>query len=375
MIVDLDSHLRENYFMDEMFKLEGPFAEYTPERIVDGPPPDRKFRSNIPAGPSGSRGYNHSYMYDPKANWRGGEIAARQVIGWDMAKRVEANARESLDRQLIFPTGIWQPTMTEGPLGAALAHAYNTWVHGFTAEYSDQLWPVALMPAGAPEAMPAELRRCVQELGFKAAHLVCFHGEKNLDDPAFFPFYEAAQELDVPLFCHPNGQQGFITQRFDKGEHNNFLSMHVLGRPTNCTQALVALVCGGVFERFPRLKVAFFECTAEWPLYWMHRMDDDWEWLKDNQERHMPIPLSMTPSEYVKRNCYVTMEADEHPSVMALSIEELGVEHILMATDMPHFDSEFPHTVSTLQERSDLTPKQKELILGGNAERLLNLSN
>lgn len=87
----------------------------------------------------------------------------------------------------------------------------------------------------------------------------------------------------------------------------------------------------------------------------------------------MPIPLSMTPSEYVKRNCYVTMEADEHPSVLALSLEELGVEHILMATDMPHFDSEFPHTVSTLQERSDLTPKQKELILGGNAARLLNL--
>src|SRR5437773_4223789 len=104
----------------------------------------------------------------------------------------------------------------------------------------------------------------------------------------------------------------------------------------------------------------------------MHRMDDDWEWIKDDQERHMPIPLSMTPSEYVKRNCYVTMEADEHPSVMALSLAELGAEHILMATDMPHYDSEFPHTVSTIKERSDLSEKQKELILGGNAERILN---
>jgi hypothetical protein len=149
--------------------------------------------------------------------------------------------------------------------------------------------------------------------------------------------------------------------------------MHTLGRPTNCTQALVALVAGGVFEKFPRLKVVFFECTAEWPLYWMHRMDDDWEWIKDDQERHMPIPLSMTPSEYIKRNCYVTMEADEHPSVLAISMEELGVEHIMMATDMPHYDSEFPDTVSTIQNRSDLTPAQKELILGGNAQRILNL--
>ncbi|MPZ13861.1 MAG: amidohydrolase family protein [Chloroflexi bacterium] len=373
MIVDLDSHLRENYFLDEMFKLDEPFAEYTPQRVVDGPPPDRRFQSRIARGPSALRGYNHSYMYDPQANWKDGVIAARQVVGWDMGKRVEAMAHESLDKQLVFPTGIWAPTMIEGSLGAALARSYNTWVRGFTQQHADQLLPVALMPAGCPEEMPNELRRCVHELGFKAVHLVCYQGERNLDDPSFFPLYEAAQELDVPLFCHPNGQQGFITQRFDKGERNNFLSMHVLGRPTNCTQALVALVCGGVFEKFPGLKVAFFECTAEWPLYWMHRMDDDWEWLKDDQERHMPIPLTMAPSEYVKRNCYVTLEADEHPDVLALSLEEFGAEHILMATDMPHFDSEYPHTVSTIRERADLTPTQKDLILGENARQLLNL--
>lgn len=373
MIIDLDSHLRENYFADEMFKLEGEFAEYTPERIVDGPPPERRFKSKLPGGPSGSRGYNHSYMYDPEVGWRGGEIAARQVAGWDMARRVEINAHESLDKQFIFPTGIWGPTMTSGPLGAALAHAYNTWVRAFTKDFADQLYPVALMPAGHPEAMPGELRRCVNELGLKAAHLVCYNGERNLDHPSFFPFYEAAQELDVPLFCHPNGQQGFITERFDKGEANNFLSMHVLGRPTNCTQALVGLVCGGVLERFPRLKVAFFEVTAEFPLYWMHRMDDDFEWLKDDQARHVQIPLSMPPSEYVKRNCYFTLEADEHAGVLGQAIEEYGVEHILMATDLPHFDSEYPNTVQKLQSRSDLSATQKAMILGGNAQKLCNL--
>ena len=62
-----------------------------------------------------------------------------------------------------------------------------------------------------------------------------------------------------------------------------------------------------------------------------------------------------------------------HADLQALSIEELGIEHIMMATDMPHFDSEYPHTVSTIQQRSDLTAKQKALILGENAQRLLNL--
>ncbi len=373
MIIDTDSHLRENYYLDEMYKLEEPFAELTPKRVVDGPPPQRKFESQLTPGPSGSRGYNHSYMYDPGAGWRGGEIAERQVTGWDMGERVEANSLENLDKQFIFPTSMWPPTQTEGPLGAAIARAYNNWVTNFVRDYRDQLYPVALMPAGAPDAMPGELRRCVNELGLKAAHLVCYAGDRNMDDPSFHPFYEAAQELDVPLFCHPNGQQGFITQRFDKGEANNFLAMHTLGRPTNCTQALVALVAGGVFEKFPRLKVAFFECTAEWPLYWMHRMDDDFEWIKDDQKKHMPIPLSMPPSEYIKRNCYVTMEADEHPTVFAISLDEIGADHIMMATDMPHFDSEFPHTVATIQNRKDLSVEQKELILGGNAQRILHI--
>src|SRR5207244_183224 len=90
--------------------------------------------------------------------------------------------------------------------------------------------------------------------------------------------------------------------RFD-----NFYKTHVLGRPTNCSAALVALVLGGVLEKFPRLKIVFFECSAEWILYWMHRMDDDWEWARDFPQ--ISGMLKMAPSEYIKRNCYVTCEA------------------------------------------------------------------
>ena len=220
-----------------------------------------------------------------------------------------------------------------------------------------------MAPAGCPEEMASELRRCVKELGFKVSHLVPYIGRRNLDHPAFYPYYQAAEELGVPLFCHPNSN-GELTDRFD-----NFFKTHVLGRVMNCTPALVALVLGGVFEKFPKLKVAFFECSAEWPLYWMHRMDDDWEWAKDFPQ--VSGDLKMAPSEYVKRNCYFTCEADEGD--MTQSLKEVGEDHILMATDYPHFDSEFPHTVSGIRERKDLSAKQKDKILGENAAKLLNL--
>ena len=63
--------------------------------------------------------------------------------------------------------------------------------------------------------MANELRRCVKDLGCKAAHLVSYTKDRQMDDPVFFPFYEAAQELDIPLFCHPStlGDIGTLINR------------------------------------------------------------------------------------------------------------------------------------------------------------------
>jgi len=81
--------------------------------------------------------------------------------------------------------------------------------------------------------------------------------------------------------------------------------------------------------------------------------------------------LKMAPSEYIRRNCYVTCEADE--ADLKRPIAELGEDRILMASDYPHFDSEYPHTVSTIRARKDLSDRQKDKILGGNAAHLLQL--
>jgi len=365
MIVDLDSHLREEYFLDEVYKLEGPLAAHSPRRVNDGQYQYARFEHqlNTESRTSGPI-FSHPYIYDPAEKWDGGAVAARQVGGYDMERRVEDASREGIDHQMLFPTRIMIPSQNEGELGAALARSYNNWAANLVRGREDRLWPVAIAPAGHPPAMADELRRCVKELGFKAGHLAVYTQERNLNDPAFFPYYEAAQELNVPLFAHPNSL-GALTDRFD-----SFFAQHVLGRPLNCVAALVALVCGGVFERYPRLRVCFFECSAEFPLYWMHRMDEDYDWARKDR-RSRSADLSMPPSEYVKRNCYFTCEADEQR--LGDSLEEVPEDHILMATDYPHFDSEWPHTVGGIRERSDITARQKDMILGENAAALLNL--
>lgn len=362
MIIDLDSHLREEYFLDQVYRLDEPYASFTPRRIGDGQYQHARFEHQLyPWDTSVSRHFTHSLVYDPDANWRGGDVARRQQGGWDMAYRLRDIEKERVDLQFLFPTRIQLATTYPGPLGVALAQSYNNWVRHLVEGYETRLAPVAMMPAANPDRMPDELTRAVKELGFRAAHLVPYVGDRNLDDPAFDPFFATAQALNVPLFCHPNSE-GHLINRFD-----NFFAMHVLGRPLNCTAALVGLVIGGVFERFPNLRVVFFECSAEWILYWMHRMDDDYRNLRDD----FAPRISMRPSEYIRRNCYVTCEADEKN--LGLALKEIGETHVLMATDYPHFDSEYPETVSGIEERTDITSRQKELILGGNAQALLGI--
>jgi predicted TIM-barrel fold metal-dependent hydrolase len=209
-IIDLDSHLRDGWLLDDIYQLEEPFKQYTPKRIGDGQYFYSKFEHQLSpmedpvANANFKKPITHQVFYNPEANRRGNEVMRWQQGGYDMEYRMKDNAREGVDLQLIFPTQIDIPSQNPGALGAAVSRCYNNWVYKLVAGYRDQLFPVAMMPAGCPEEMPNELRRCVKELGSKAAHLVSYTKDKQMDDPAFFPLYEAAQELDIPLFCHPS---------------------------------------------------------------------------------------------------------------------------------------------------------------------------
>src|SRR5579875_2049147 len=357
-VFDMDSHLREAYVMDEAFALEGEFAQYRPVRLNDEIGFKAKFKHDLRPFPKRvNESFDHDFVYDPDVNWLGGEVARRQQGGIDMELRLRDNEREGIDVQFMFPS------MNEGPLGAALCRAYNNWTYRLAKNSEGRLRPVAVLPWAYPEGMVAELERCVNELGFHAVFFMeTATTEKTkltIDNPVYHPFYEAAQRLDVPLMLHPNSQGDLINL------YDNFYAMHVLGRPLNCAAGLVALTIGGIFEKFPKLRVAFFECSAEWILYWMHRMDDDYR----KMQYGMAPKIAKTPSEYVKEHCWVTCEADERD--LRYVIENFSEDRILLASDYPHFDSEYPGTVRELRERTDITPLQKEKILTHNAVAFL----
>ena len=137
MVVDLDSHLREGYFLDEVYRLDGPYAKYTPVKVTGGRDHRTHFLHSLEVGDARARAiFRHPYMYDPKYD---PEVAERQIGGYDMERRLVDIRKEGIHKQIIFPTGIGIPTVNAGGLGLALCRAYNDWVAGLVKGYEDIL--------------------------------------------------------------------------------------------------------------------------------------------------------------------------------------------------------------------------------------------
>jgi uncharacterized protein len=126
--------------------------------------------------------------------------------------------------------------------------------------------------------------------------------------------------------------------------------------------AIASMTTGGVLERHPKLRCAFLEETAGW-RYWPWRLDDQWEKFGPGCEHH----LSVLPSEYFKRQCYIALDVDEEPAVDV--VNNMGAEYFVVSSDYPHSDGAFPDAMKEFFGMP-LNSEQRRKILWENCARL-----
>jgi predicted TIM-barrel fold metal-dependent hydrolase len=149
--------------------------------------------------------------------------------------------------------------------------------------------------------------------------------------------------------------------RFD-----SFFFQHIVSHPFEQQLTCLSLLAGGVLERFPRLQIAFMESGTGWLPYWLDRMDEHYEHLG-----WMVPEITMLPSEYFRRQCFISSEAgDAH---VARTAERIGADRILFASDFPHYDAVFPGAVEAFVSQAGLDHETRRAILGKNVARLLRL--
>jgi predicted TIM-barrel fold metal-dependent hydrolase len=171
-----------------------------------------------------------------------------------------------IESTVLYPTAGLAFSMIQDPTWAVpLARAYNNWFTDKFHRVSPQrLRAVALVPIQDVAEAVKELRRAVTELGMVGAVIGANGAElgtrKPLGDPSFWPLYEEAERLDVPVALHgaPSASLGI-------NFFHRFAQTHALEHPIAQIIQLTSMVMEGVFERFPKLRVAYLEAgiTAE----------------------------------------------------------------------------------------------------------------
>ena len=262
------------------------------------------------------------------------EISIRKTMTAE--NRIKVLDQERIAAAVLFPSAaLVAPYVGDVALGQAFVRAYNDWITDYVKPYRDRMFPVAPLALADVDWAIREAKRAVKQ----GAVAVCVRPNpeqgRNLDDPAYDRLYAAIQDLGVPLIVHeatgaPNTVGG---DRYGIHLPQRYAFNHAISHSFEQMFAALSLICGGVLERFPRLKVGFFEAGCSWVPYWIARLDD--HFAHRILGRYMPIKLR--PSEYFERQCAVT--CDPHDESVSLAVEGIGAHRILFATDYPHFDS------------------------------------
>jgi predicted TIM-barrel fold metal-dependent hydrolase len=297
---------------------------------------------------------------------------AAYARGFDAVAQLADMDIEGVDLAFLYPSyGLFATASNalDPMIAAATCRAYNNWLADFCSGDRERLHGVGMIALQDPDAAAAEVLRVHDDLGFRAvfARPNPIAG-RNLDDPAYEPVWKALSERRMTIGLHEGGMPPLPQAGSDR--LSNAEQKHICSHPMEQMVAAVSLIYGGVLERFPGLQVAFLEAGCGWVPFWLERMDDHYE-KGLARDFGAANDLTVPPSEYFARQCYVSADADE--AMLAPVIELLGDERIVFSTDYPHPDSKYPHAVESFLALPGVSDDSKRRILWDNALALYGM--
>jgi predicted TIM-barrel fold metal-dependent hydrolase len=282
--------------------------------------------------------------------------------------RIKVLDKERIWAALMFPSGALSVQYACDPdLGHAITSSYTDWITDYVADFKDRLFYAAPLTL---HDIPWAVREAERALRKGARAIVVRPNPcagRTWDDPAYDALYAAVQDLGVPLVFHettgdPNTA---AADRYGIRNSARYAFNHIISHSFEQMFAAMSVICGGVLERFPRLKVMFAEAGCGWVPYWLRRLDGHYE----HRVLGKQMPIKMKPSEYFRRQCYVTCEPDDE--TVPFAIEVVGAERVVFSTDYPHFDSAGGAVDSFLE--IPIKEEDRRRILWDNAAQLFGI--
>ena len=274
----------------------------------------------------------------------------------DVEGRLKEMTKWDIDMQVLSVT-FHGALVQDRAAASELTQLANDVVAQAARNHPDRFRALLAMPLQFPELAVQELDRFTGQPEVVGVILAGSAGGRQLNDPAFMPFYAELEHRGLPFLLHPISPPGLDCML----ELN---LANVVGFMFETTLAAVRMVYAGVFERYPRLQMIFPHLGGLAP-YLMGRLQWGYERFPVCSEK-----ISAPPEAYFKRFYYDTVCRNVPALRMALSM--FGVGHIMFGTDIPLRED------IELQRRDiealDLTAAELDDIYAGNAARLLGIS-
>jgi predicted TIM-barrel fold metal-dependent hydrolase len=333
-IISADSHIAEP---EDLFttRMPGHFGDRIPHVIIEGEK----------AGWCAGDFLMSPYMGVPLTAWGGN----------DPDERIKELERDGIYGEVLYPTlGMYAfRWFDDSILLDAICRAYNDWLAEFCAHPSGRFRGAAMINVDDVESGVKEVER-VSGAGFPAALLSVQREAQSYDEPQFDPLWAALEAAGMCIGFHllsnrerHEARRGSFAKSF-----STFASPgDTVTESSHVQKTLADMILSGVFERFPGLMVAAVEFEAAWAVPFCSIMDFKYTFAM-TRSKHAGrlwhrLPEGTLPSDYFRRNVFVTFQED------ALAVrmrEELGTDRLLWGSDYPHQSGTFPESRTVIDE-------------------------
>jgi predicted TIM-barrel fold metal-dependent hydrolase len=278
-----------------------------------------------------------------------------------------------IESATLFPTrGSAFGKIVDRDWAIAVAHAYNKWLYETYLQLSPRFNGMCLIPYQEPEKAIEELNLAVTKYGMVGAVLPSTGFSGHLGAKQFWPIYAEANKLGCAIGIHGGCHEGF-----QMDDMNIYAPIHALGHPFSQLVCFAGIIFNGLLDRFPNVRWGFLEGGVAWLLVAMERFDRSWATHVHHDPRKQFIQLKDGEkiADYIRRHMkegriFIGCEGEE-PDI-AHAIDVLGCNPFLFSSDYPHeVNAEMcKHELDEIMESKEISDKDKELILHGNAEKL-----
>jgi 5-carboxyvanillate decarboxylase len=249
--------------------------------------------------------------------------------------------------------------------GTVMARQTNDELAQVVKKHPDRYVGLAALAPQDPVGAANELERAVKELGMKGAKLNSHVRGEYLDNPKYWPLFETAEKLDVPLYLHPTIPSPLILKAF--ADYGFPLAGPPFGFGADTSLHTMRLIYSGLFDRFPGLKIVLGHMGEGLP-YWLYRID--FYWLKPWVDPMLKPKIKQKPSYYINRNFLFTSSGMQYLPAFICAYLAVGGDMIAFGADHP-----FETSKDTLDSLGILpiSEADKEKFFHGNAEKTLKL--